>query len=71
MVLQPAKADVPKSYPGGCHRPRVSRRRAAKSSADAALTHGRFTPRRQPPVTVKNRVRPAEIFEVDWRGEAA
>jgi adenylate cyclase len=41
------------------------------AAADAALTHAQFTLRRQPPVTVKNRAQPVEIFEVDWRGPSA
>jgi adenylate cyclase len=41
------------------------------AAADAALAHAQFALRRQPPVTVKNRVQPVEIFEVDWRGGGA
>ena len=41
------------------------------AAADAAATHARFALRRQPPVAVKNRVQPVEIFEVDWGGAGA
>jgi adenylate cyclase len=41
------------------------------AAAEAASAHGQFAMRRQPPVTVKNRVQPVEIFEVGWRGEGA
>ena len=41
------------------------------AAADAAATHAQFALNRQPPVTVKNRVQPVEIFEVDWRGAGA